>query len=202
LNTLDKFHNWRRKLRWDKQYAKGRWDSMKTSKELSRYSTIIGYLTILGKENPSILDLGSGEGVLNEKLPAHYMYNYFLGIDFSKVSIEKAKAKEFPNAEFQCKDIHTFTPERKFDVIIFNEVFYYVHEKERVKVLEKMIDHLEDDGIIISSIYREAPHLWELFNQRLEKINFVTVRTEEELRYWQIGVYCKKGSENNDESAS
>ncbi|OYQ34686.1 SAM-dependent methyltransferase [Flavobacterium cyanobacteriorum] len=197
MNIIDRFHNWRRKLRWNKQYRRGRWESLKTGKELTRYTTIIRYLTDYGKQNPSILDIGCGEGVLNEKLPKDYTYSYFLGIDFSKVSIEKAILKNFPNAEFQCRDIHNFNPERKFDVIVFNEVFYYIHEKERMNVLQKMISHLEDNGIIIASIYREAPHLWKFFDDTLENINFVTVRTEEELRYWQIGVYCKKGCKEN-----
>ena len=192
MNALDKFNNWRRKLRWDKQYRKGRWDSLKTNKELSRYSTIVGYLTILGKEHPSILDLGCGEGVLNEKIP-HVDYSYFLGIDFSGVSIEKAKEKKFENAEFECADVHKFMPKRKFDVIVFNEVFYYIHETERANVLNRMIEHLENDGIIIASMYREAPHLWEYFTV-LDKINFVTVKTEEENRFWQIGVFSKKGA--------
>lgn len=192
MDALDKFNNWRRKLRWDKQYRKGRWDSLRTNKELSRYSTIVGYLTILGKANPSILDLGCGEGVLNEKIP-HLDYSYFLGVDFSKVSVEKAAEKNFENAEFVCADVHKFTPKRKFDIIVFNEVFYYIHETERANVLSRMIDHLEDDGIIITSIYREAPHLWEYFDI-LDKINFVTVKTEEETRFWQIGAFAKKGA--------
>lgn len=192
MDALDKFHNWRRKLRWNKQYRKGRWDSLKTNKELSRYATIVGYMTILGKENPSILDLGCGEGVLNEKIP-HLDYSYFLGIDYSDVSVEKAKEKNFENAEFECADIHTFVPKRKFDIIVFNEVFYYVHEKERDTVLQRMIDHLEDDGIIITSMYRDNPVNWTHF-EVMDQINFVTVKTEEETRFWQIGVFSKKGA--------
>lgn len=190
MDFVDKFHNWRRKMRWDKQYRKGRWDSLKSNKELSRYSTIVGYLTILSKPNPSILDLGSGEGVLNEKIP-HVDYSYFMGVDYSKVSIDKAKEKNFENADFVCADLHTFSPGRKFDVIVFNEVFYYIHDSEKANVLNRMIDHLEDDGIIITSIYRESPGTWKYFDI-LEKINFVTVKTEEETRFWQIGVFSKK----------
>lgn len=192
MDALDKFHNWRRKLRWNKQYRKGRWDSLKTNKELSRYATIVGYMTILGKENPSILDLGCGEGVLNEKIP-HLDYSYFLGVDYSDVSVEKAKEKNFENAEFECADIHKFIPKRKFDIIVFNEVFYYVHEKERDTVLQRMIDHLEEDGIIITSMYRDNPANWVHF-EVMDKINFVTVKTEEETRFWQIGVFSKKGA--------
>lgn len=192
MNIIDKFHNWRRKLRWNKQYRRGRWESLKTYKEVSRYATITSYLTTFGKANPSILDLGCGEGVLNEKLPEDFKYSYFMGIDFSKVSIDMANAKRFPDAVFQCHDIHKFTPTRKFDIIVFNEVFYYIHEKERMNVLNRMISHLEDDGIIIASIYREAPHLWKFFYDKLENLDFVTVRTQEELRYWQIGAFKKK----------
>lgn len=190
MNLLDKFHNWRRKLRWNKQYKNGRWDSLKSSKELGRYKTIVEYLNNFVKEKPSILDLGCGEGVLNERL-GDFDYSYFQGMDFSKVSIDKAKEKQFPDADFVCDDIHKFVPSRKFDVIIFNEVFYYIHETERENVLNRMIEHLEENGIIIVSIYRESPQYWEYFNI-LERIDFVTIRTDEEKRFWQLGAFRKK----------
>lgn len=58
------------------------------------------------------MDLGSGEGVLNEYLAAN-SYQYFLGVDFSKVSIEKAKIKQFPHSEFMSADIHNYKPSKK-----------------------------------------------------------------------------------------
>ena len=189
MNIIDKFHNWRRKQRWNKQYKKGRWNNLKNPIEASRYNTIKNFIIAYGKSQPSILDLGSGEGVLNEYLDSN-SYAYFLGIDFSKVSIEYAKSKQFPNSEFISADIHNYTPERKFDVIIFNEAFYYVHDSEKENVFQRVISCLEDNGILIVSIYREGLGCWEYFNN-LEQLNFKVVTTTQEKTYWKIGVYKK-----------
>ena len=192
MNILDKFHNWRRKRRWDKQYRSGKWDSLKSEKEARRYYQIIDYIKKYGSSNPSILDIGCGEGVLNERIKG-LDFEYFLGLDFSEVSIEKAKNKNLPKAEFVAKDVVTFRPQRNFDVIVFNEAFYYIHDTEKDNVLNRMLEHLNKDGIIITSIYREGTGCWEYFkeNPKLKELEFTTVKTDEELQYWKIGAYKK-----------
>jgi trans-aconitate methyltransferase len=191
MNILDKFHNWRRKMRWNKQYRGGRWESLKRDIEHARYTKIIDLIKTHGASNPSILDLGSGEGVLNEKLNG-FNFSYFLGIDFSSVSIKKANAKKFPNSEFEVADLHFFKPKKTFDIIIFNEAFYYIHNAKKEDVLKTMINHLNPGGILITSIYREGPGCWEYFDRAtLKQLDFVTVKTKEEKTYWKIGAYKK-----------
>ncbi|RMA58567.1 class I SAM-dependent methyltransferase [Ulvibacter antarcticus] len=192
MNILDKFHNWRRRRRWDKQYKEGKWDNLKSEKEAKRYFQIIDYLRKHGTANPSILDIGCGDGVLNDRMQ-DLEFSYFLGLDYSKVSIEQAKKKQFPKAEFISEDVHTFTPSRKFDVIVFNEAFYYIHESEKTIVLDRMMNHLNDNGLIITSIYREGIGCWEYFkeNKKLKELDFTTITTDEELQYWKIGAYKK-----------
>ena len=51
MNTIDKFNNWRRKQRWNKQYKNGRWTSLRNNKELGRYAAIIGYINILSSKD-------------------------------------------------------------------------------------------------------------------------------------------------------
>jgi trans-aconitate methyltransferase len=192
MNILDKFHHWRRKRRWNKQYQKGQWENLKSENESKRYFQIIEYLERYASKNPSIMDIGCGDGVLNERM-SRFEYSYFLGLDFSKVSIDQANKKNFPKAEFITADAVTYQPTRNFDAIIFNEAFYYIHETEKDNVLNRMLDHLNDKGIIISSIYREGTGCWEYFkeNPKLKELEFTTVLTDEELQYWKIGVYKK-----------
>jgi len=189
MNIIDKFHNWRRKQRWNKQYKKGRWNSLKKPIESSRYLTIKKFIETYGKNQPSILDLGSGEGVLNEYLDIN-SYDYFLGMDFSKVSIKKANSKQFPKSNFIEADIHYFTPKRKFDIIIFNEAFYYVQELEKENVLQRLLNYLEDNGVLIVSMYREGTGCWEYF-KNLQQLNHILVTTDQEKTYWKIGAYKK-----------
>ncbi len=193
MNLLDKFHNWRRKMRWDKQYKKGKWDNLQSEKEAVRYNKIIELVTKYGAENPSIMDIGCGDGVLTVRM-ADLDYSYFLGLDFSKESIKRAAKKNLKNAEFETADAVTYIPKKKFDIIIFNEAYYYIHETEKTNVLNRMMDSLTENGIIIVSIYREGIGCWEYFNDnnKLEELYFTTVKTDEELRYWKIGAYSKK----------
>lgn len=195
MNIIDKFHNWRRKLRWNRQYKKGRWESLKKDIETKRYFQIGEYLKAFGSKNPRILDIGCGDGVLNLRMK-DYEYAYFLGIDFSKVSIEKALSINFKNSDFKVADVVNFKPQQNFDAIIFNEAFYYIHDTERHNVLNRMLDSLNDNGIIITSIYREGIGCWEYFkeNPKLKELAFTTVATHEEKTYWKIGVYTKNNA--------
>jgi 2-polyprenyl-3-methyl-5-hydroxy-6-metoxy-1,4-benzoquinol methylase len=189
MNIIDKFHNWRRKLRWNRQYKSGRWDNLKGEIEAVRYQKIIDFIKQYGNDKPSILDLGCGEGILCERMTKSE-YSYFLGMDFSSVSIQTANTLNLEKADFVCADIHSFHPKQKFDVIVFNEVFYYIHETEKLKVLNRMLECLNDDGLIITSIYREGIGCWNYFDS-LKQIAFENIVTDNEKTYWKVGVYKK-----------
>lgn len=191
MNIIDKFHNWRRKQRWNKQYKSGRWKNLRSDKERERYSTIIEFIAKHGNNNPSVLDLGCGEGILCERMK-NESYIEFVGMDFSSESIKQAVEKNLDKAVFKVADLHYFKPEQKYDVIVFNEAFYYVHDSEKAKVLQIMMDALTENGIIINSIYREGAGSWEYFEiDTLQQIDFKTVTTSEAKTYWKIGVYKK-----------
>ena len=193
MNIIDKFHHWRRRKRWNKQYRKGRWESLKSDIEAHRYAQIIDFLNKYAVDDPSILDLGCGDGVLNERMK-DFNYDYFLGIDFSSVSIEKALAKKLPRSDYRSVDIIQFKPRCEFDVIIFNEVFYYIPESEKTRVMEQLFDSLTENGIIITSIFREGIGCWEYFKEHpnLHEIDFTTVTTKKKTTYWKIGAYKLK----------
>ncbi|MEZ4875633.1 MAG: class I SAM-dependent methyltransferase [Flavobacteriaceae bacterium] len=190
MNLLHKFHHWRRRQRWNKQYRKGRWESLKSDLESHRYYKIIDFMKQFGPTSPSILDLGCGDGVLRQRMEA-FEFEYFKGIDFSSVSIQKANEKQLSKSEFEWADIIKFKPKKNYDIIVFNEVFYYIPETEKIKVMNRMFEHLKKGSIIITSIFREGIGCWEYFkeNPQLKELDFTTVTTEKETTYWKIGVY-------------
>jgi trans-aconitate methyltransferase len=191
MNIIDKFHNWRRKQRWNRQYKSGRWKNLRGDKERGRYKTIIDFINKHGNGEPSVLDLGCGEGILCERMK-NEAYSKFVGMDFSLESIKQANEKKLDKAVFKVADLHYFKPEQKYDVIVFNEAFYYVHDSEKANVLQIMMNALTENGIIINSIYREGAGSWEYFKiEALQQIDFKTVTTSEAKTYWKIGVYKK-----------
>lgn len=191
MNIIDRFHNWRRKMRWNKQYRQGRWDNLNSSIEKGRYLKIKDFINQFAISEPKILDLGSGEGVLNKHL-VDTDYSYFTGVDFSSVSIERAKQHSFRDADYFVADLHDYTPDKSYDVIIFNEAFYYIHDSEKENVLKRVLSKLNTNGILITSIYREGHGCWEFFDRdSLKQLDFQTVTTDKEKTYWKIGVYRK-----------
>jgi trans-aconitate methyltransferase len=119
-------------------------------------------------------------------------YSEFVGMDFSSESIKQAVAKNLKDVEFKVADLHYFKPEKTYDVIVFNEAFYYVHDSEKANVLQIMMDALKENGMIINSIYREGVGSWKYFRKDdLEQIDFKTITTSEEKTYWKIGAYKK-----------
>ena len=55
---------------WESQYLNGDWIYLRQLEQLARYSVIVGYRQYF-KHGCSILDVGCGEGILQEKLSAH-----------------------------------------------------------------------------------------------------------------------------------
>ena len=83
MNLLDKFHSWRRKQRWNRQYKKGRWESLRSEKEAIRYNKIIEFIKRFSSKKPSILDIGCGDGLLTERISPED-YSFFFGLGFFK----------------------------------------------------------------------------------------------------------------------
>lgn len=193
LTFLESLKNWKRKLRWDIQYKSGKWNYLFENEEESRYNGIINAITKY-TENPKLLDLGAGEGVLRFKLKEQKSsLKYYCGVDFSQVSIKKAKKFNFDNSKFVVADLHYYTPEENYDAIIFNEAFYYINHKLKSDVLERVLSKLNTNGILIVSIFKEGEGCWEFFNHvDLKPLEFKKIESSKENRYWKLGVYRKK----------
>ena len=191
LSLLDQFHIWRRKIRWNRQYKKGLWEYLKNNVEAPRYAKILESIKQDATAQPSVLDLGCGEGVLRLRLENETI-GYFLGVDFSKVSIKTATKYNFKNSDFQVADLHYYKPPQEFDVIVFNEAFYYINDNVRAKVLNRILGKLKHGGILINSIYKEGVGCWEYFDiPELEQLDFSKVTSKKESTYWKVGVYKK-----------
>jgi 2-polyprenyl-3-methyl-5-hydroxy-6-metoxy-1,4-benzoquinol methylase len=145
---LAKLKWFKKKIRWNQKYRNGSWDYMVNEKE--RYNTIVSFIKETKIPNASILDLGCGYGALNTYLkPSDF--GSCLGIDISSTAIDRAIESNFINSNFQQADIHQFETTQKFDVIIFNEVLYYLDNQ--IEVVAKYSKFFNEEGYFIFSFY-------------------------------------------------
>ncbi|WP_019987785.1 class I SAM-dependent methyltransferase [Rudanella lutea] len=146
--------------RWNYQYGKGLWDGLKALDELARFSVIVGYVKFLKPGQPDILEIGCGEGLLQQRLQSQN-YGRYVGTDISDLAIQKA-ADDAGDTKctYLVADMDTYKPEGQFDLIIFNEVIYY--SKHPLKTLQRLATYLKPDGLLIVTIndHKHSAKLW------------------------------------------
>jgi SAM-dependent methyltransferase len=168
----------------DDEYARGRWDYLKSLEEMSRYAVIAGYCEH-GSDVSSVLDLGCGSGVLRHWLSPSGRIEY-VGVDLSKVAIDTAK-QEWTDGptDFIAMDIATYTPDRKFDIIIFNEVLYYFDQPG--EILGRFEGFLNENGRFIISLWDgpESRLAWQRSRDSVRIVDAVQTRHSSGVS-WQI----------------
>jgi len=136
------------KDRWNYQYNLGRWESLGDIKELARFSVIAGYTQFL-KPNGKVLEMGAGEGYLQQRFDKT-LYSLYYSTDVSDVAIQNGKRHEDEKTKYIVADMNTYVPDTDFDCIIINEAIYYGHSV--LRVLDRFAPFLKEDGIFIVSI--------------------------------------------------
>lgn len=176
----------KKRIRWNYKYQKGIWDYMVT--EENRYVTIVEFIKETQINKPSILDLGCGYGALNSYLEDE-CYSSFLGIDLSSVAIQRAKNANYANSKFLSADIHQFQPRNKFDIIIFNEVLYYLDNQ--LEIVEKYANYFNQTGYFIFSFYGIRQDLIDSLEQQYVLVKKELISQSENV-FWGICMYRNK----------
>ena len=105
----------------------------------------------LNKTNGSILEVGCGLGYVVDLIARNNQNLEVNGSDISKKAIQSAK-KKFPQYNFFVNDITSDKKEidKKFDIVIFNQILWYILEKlDRSFLNSHRI--LENNGYLIIS---------------------------------------------------
>src|SRR3954451_12507474 len=139
-----------RKEAWEEQYRQGGWEFMRRLDEVARYSVIAGYLHHL-KPGGSVLDVGSGEGLLADHLRP-LGYSRFLGVDLSEAAIAQAAGRRDATTDFAAADAESYTPPGRWDAIVFNECVYYFNDP--VGSVRRYEAFLEEGGVFVVSTFR------------------------------------------------
>lgn len=128
----------------------GDWQSLHTREQAPRYQAIAGCILKAGAA--SVLDIGCGEAVMREYLPASIAYT---GIEPSAIAAERARSGRGAIHHSRCEEAAVSGP---FDAIVFNEVLYYLDDP--MAMLEKFSALLAPDGVLIVSIYQKRVPAW------------------------------------------
>jgi 2-polyprenyl-3-methyl-5-hydroxy-6-metoxy-1,4-benzoquinol methylase len=133
---------------WDERFENVYCKVLENASEMGRHGVIAEIInrTVL---KGNILDVGCGTGILSALVDLKRFQ--YLGIDISEVALRSAKEKrKKPNVTFQRASIESFDPQHQFDVIVFNEVLYYLDYKNVVKQIAGWVNRSK---LIIASIF-------------------------------------------------
>ncbi|MFN8345382.1 MAG: class I SAM-dependent methyltransferase [Spirosomataceae bacterium] len=179
----------RDKDRWNYQYTLGRWEGLGDIHELGRFSVIAGYAHFL-KPNGKILEIGAGEGYLQQRFDKT-KYSLYYSTDVSDVAIARGKKHEDDKTYYFVADMNTYVPDQRFDVIIINEAIYYGSSVDAV--LERFNPFLEENGLFIISINGdERNEAWHkmMDHSSFPKVDHTVIKTTRNTFY--ITVLAKK----------
>ena len=114
INAIDLFSRWA---------ETGRDEGMAIAHEPA-VNEILSYI-YKSQNNPfSFIDAGCGNGWVVKKVGSNPKCINAYGVDGSRKMIEKAKSND-PNGKYFCKNLLSWFPKNKADIIHSMEVFYY-----------------------------------------------------------------------------
>jgi len=152
------------RYKWEKEYAAGRWDYLHEPRQAERYKVLVDFIGRYLQGSRTILEIGCGEGILQQRIPPH-SYSRYLGVDISHVAIRRASRFKDPVTDFRTGDMETYLPRGKYDMIIFNEVLNY--STDPLRTVRHYLPYLEAHGHLLFSLNETT---WSLeIIQMLEK---------------------------------
>lgn len=149
--------------RWNpNQYSETELLRISTCKKLLQWAkceTLAGY---------KILDIGSGNGAIDDFLIREYPDIMILAIDSDEAMIEYSKQKyEHRNLQFMLMDARDINMASEFDYILSLACLHWVKDQERV--LTGVYRALKSGGHALFVIYPEQPYLWKAIHQIIER---------------------------------
>jgi 2-polyprenyl-3-methyl-5-hydroxy-6-metoxy-1,4-benzoquinol methylase len=172
----------------DAQYARAEWDYLRSIGELPRFGVVSAYCRLLATKG-SLLEIGCGEGILVEQLDRG-RFAHVTGVDISSVAVERARVLEDDRTDFVCADAESFTTDRTFDLIVFNEVLEYFDDP--LSVVQRYEQFMQQDGHFVVSMF-SAPytartrHIWRQLESRYDVVAHTKVSTHRDY-LWNVKV--------------
>jgi tRNA (cmo5U34)-methyltransferase len=117
-------------------------------------------------ENPKILDIEAGTGLLSAFLMKRYPKASFTLIDISEkmLDIAKDRFRGNLNVKFIVADYSKFSFIKKYDMVVSTLSIHHLEDKEKKDIYKKSYSLLKQNGIIINAdqVYGETPFIENL----------------------------------------
>jgi 2-polyprenyl-6-hydroxyphenyl methylase/3-demethylubiquinone-9 3-methyltransferase len=138
--------------------------------------------------DPSLLDLGCGDGLLRQRLEG-VPFSRYLGLDFARSAIERANRLADERTTFA---VGSFPPPGEtYDIVICNENLECIPEPG--VFLDQVRQHVTPGGHLLVSILRRPTHfaLHRLLDERFELVDALDVRnlTSWRSRRWRVSCH-------------
>jgi 2-polyprenyl-3-methyl-5-hydroxy-6-metoxy-1,4-benzoquinol methylase len=125
---------------------------------------------------PSVLDIGCCGGTLLSSLSS---FSRYLGTDISAHAIGVARSDPeltghiaSGRAAFEVGDLRSFEPEGVWNVIVLNEVLYYLGTEQAVAETGRFAKHLAPGGILCVTMIDDAKSA-VIFRKLTERYNWI-----------------------------
>ncbi len=117
-------------------------------------------------ENPNILDVGAGTGLLSAFLMERYPEASFTLIDISEKMLDMAKDRfrGNPNMKFIATDYSKYDFAEKYDMVVSALSIHHLEDEEKKNLYKKSYSILKDNGIFINAdqVHGETPFIENL----------------------------------------
>ena len=147
---------------WEKKFKSGKFDHLKGKRNPTVLKKVEKF-----SNGGKIVELGCGEGWLIFNL-SDCFYSEYNGFDISDFAIANAisgaKERNLNKAHFYSMDISKWSGDFNVNVIIIEEVIYYLTKIDQVKLINVAFDSLCDGGILIITFHSHEKHRGSIEN--------------------------------------
>ncbi|MCC7553590.1 MAG: class I SAM-dependent methyltransferase [Methanobacteriaceae archaeon] len=124
-------------------------------------------------DNPKVLDLGAGTGLLSKYLLEKYPNAEITLVDLADKMLNKARErfKDCTNFKYVNDDYLNCNFSEKFDIVISSLSIHHLKENDKKLVYKKAYDLLNENGIFLNAdqVLSSSKRLDESFKNKIDK---------------------------------
>lgn len=153
------------------------------------YITSAEFIAANIKEPQSILDLGSGTGLLASFWYKHFPNSRYVLTDIADEMLDVAR-KRFSGCENVSFDVSDYTkalPDKSFDAVISALSIHHLTDDDKQKLFGRIYDKLPEDGIFVNcdQFCADDPKMAKWYNSYWENGLYTSGLTENDIALWK-----------------